>query len=58
MERLPDTLSIALWITAATWGLALIAYLVGGSTEWILPLFMFGVFTGIAEWVMRRKNKP
>jgi hypothetical protein len=55
LARLPDSLSIALWITGATWGLAMIAYLLGGSTEWILPLFIFGVLTGIAEWIMRRK---
>jgi len=57
MERLPDSLSIGLWITGATWLLALLAYLIGGSTEWILPLFVFGVLTGIAEWLMRRNAR-
>jgi hypothetical protein len=57
MERLPDSLSIGLWITGSTWLLALLAYLMGGSTEWILPLFVFGVLTGIAEWLMRRNAR-
>jgi hypothetical protein len=57
MVRLPDSLSIGLWVTGATWLLALFAYLMGGSTEWILPLFVFGVLTGIAEWLMRRNAR-
>jgi hypothetical protein len=57
MARLPESLSIALWITGATWGLAIVAYLLGGSTEWILPLFIFGVLTGMVEWIMRRKTQ-
>jgi hypothetical protein len=55
MAKLPDTLAIALWITGSCWILALLAYLLGGSTEWIFALFMLGTLTGIAEWVMRRK---
>jgi hypothetical protein len=57
MARLPDSLSIGLWVTGATWLLALFAYMMGGSTEWILPLFVFGVLTGIAEWLMRRNAR-
>jgi hypothetical protein len=55
MARLPDSLSIALWITGAIWGLAIFAYLLGGSTKWILPLLTLGVLTGIAEWIMRHR---
>jgi hypothetical protein len=57
MTRLPDSLAIGLWITGSTWVLAILAYLLGGSTEWIFPLFVLGVCTGIAEWVMRRKAR-
>jgi hypothetical protein len=57
MTRLPDSLAIGLWITGSTWLLAILAYLFGGSMEWILPLFVLGVLTGIAEWVMRQKAK-
>lgn len=55
MERLPDSLVIAVWITGSSWLLAMLAYVVGGSTEWVLPEFLLGLLTGIAEWVMRRK---
>jgi hypothetical protein len=55
MAWLPDSLAIALWVTGSCWTLALLAYFLGGSTEWVLPLFMLGVLTGIAEWLMRRK---
>jgi len=54
MERLPESLSIALWITGSCWVLAVVAYAFGASTEWILPLFILGLVTGIAEWVLRR----
>ena len=55
MARIPDSLAIALWITGSCWVIALLAYFLGGSTELVLPLFVLGVLTGIAEWVMRRK---
>lgn len=55
MERLPDSLSIALWIVGSCWALAILAYALGASREWILPLFMFGLIVGIAEWVMRKR---
>jgi hypothetical protein len=57
MERLPDSLAIGFWITGSIWVLAILAYLFGGSTEWILPLFVFGVLTGIAEWLTRQRTK-
>jgi hypothetical protein len=55
MERLPDSLAIAAWITGSCWLLAMLAYFIGDSTEWVLPIFLLGLLTGIAEWVMRRK---
>jgi hypothetical protein len=53
MEKLPDTLAIGLWITGSCWALALIACLFGASTEWLLPLFILGLLTGVAEWILR-----
>jgi H+/Cl- antiporter ClcA len=55
MAGLPDP-SIALWIVAACWVVAIIAYLVGGPTVLIIPLFVLGVFTGIIEWLLRRNT--
>jgi hypothetical protein len=54
MERLPDSLAIALWVLGSSWTLAIIAYLFGVSQEWMAPLVALGIFTGIAEWIMRR----
>ena len=54
MTRPPDSLAIALWITGSLWVLALLAYLAGESIDWILPLSVFGLLAGIAEWLMRR----
>jgi hypothetical protein len=53
MEKLPDTLAIGLWITGSCWALALVACLFGASTEWLLPLFMLGLLTGLAELILR-----
>jgi hypothetical protein len=54
MKTLPDSLTIAMWVAGSSWALAILAYLLGGPIEWILPLVMLGVLTGIAEWVLRR----
>jgi H+/Cl- antiporter ClcA len=56
MSNLPDSLSIGLWITATSWLMAVIAYLVGASTDWLFPLVALGVCTGIVEWYMRQKR--
>jgi len=56
MAPLPDTLLIALWIVGACWVVAIIAYLVGGPTELIIPLFVLGAFTGVAEWLLRHNT--
>jgi hypothetical protein len=57
MERLPDSLAIALWIADSCWALATAAHVFGVSQEWITLLVVFGIFTGIVEWIMRRKAK-
>ena len=56
MARLPDALSIALWIVVACWVVAIIAYLFGGPTDLILPLFVLGTFTGLVEWLLRHNT--
>jgi hypothetical protein len=55
MTRIPDSLAIALWITGVSLLLALIAYVLD-EREWIIPLVMLGILTGIAEWFMRRRS--
>lgn len=57
MERLPESLKIAFWLVGSCWMLALIGYFFDAETEWLFPLFMLGLVTGVAEWVMRRSTK-
>lgn len=57
MERLPDSLAIAFWLVGSCWLLAIIAYVLDASMEWMLPRFMLGLVTGLAEWVMRRTTR-
>jgi hypothetical protein len=57
MKKLPESLSIALWATGSCWLLAVVAYPLGASTELIFPLFVLGLLTGIAEWVLRRGGR-
>jgi hypothetical protein len=56
MEKLPESLEIAAWIVGFCWVLAILACLFGASTEWILPIFILGLLTGMAEWILRRNN--
>jgi hypothetical protein len=54
MKTVPNSLTIAMWVAGSSWALAILAYLLGSPIEWILPLVMLGVLTGIAEWVLRK----
>jgi hypothetical protein len=55
MAKFPDSLAIACWITGSCWGFALLAYLLDAAADWMLPLVVLGMITGIAEWIMRQK---
>jgi hypothetical protein len=57
MDRLPDSLSIALWVVGSCGVLAIVACAFGEQTELIIPLIALGLVTGFAEWVIRRKEK-
>lgn len=57
MDRLPDSLAIALWTVGSCWALGTVAYLSGASRVLILPLFAFGLLTGVVEWLLRRAGK-
>jgi hypothetical protein len=57
MEKLPESLEIATWIVGSCWALAILAYLFGAPTQWILPIVVLGLLTGVAEWFLRRKSE-
>jgi pheromone shutdown protein TraB len=56
MERLPDSLAIALWVVGACWTVAIVAYVFGVFEELILPLVALGIVTGLAEWYLRQSR--
>jgi hypothetical protein len=56
MNKLPSSLAIALWVVGTCWTLAVLGYLLGGSSEWIVPLVSLGVLTGLAEWHLRKRE--
>ena len=57
MDRLPDSLAIALWVAGSCGALAIMGCAIGEPTELILPLVAIALLTGVAEWVIRRKEK-
>jgi hypothetical protein len=56
MTKLPNSLAIALWVVGTCWALAVLGYLLGASSELIIPLVAFGVLTGLAEWYLRKRE--
>lgn len=54
MDRIPDSLAIALWISITCFALGIIAYICGISGELVFILVTLGILTGLAEWYMRR----
>ena len=57
MARLPDSLSIALWIVGSTWAVAALALYFEVSGELVLMAVAVGMGAGIFEWITRTRNK-
>jgi hypothetical protein len=57
MARLPTSLSIALWIVGSIWLLAVLAWTFDVSVEYVWAALVFGVFAGVAEWIVREKQR-
>lgn len=59
MTGLPTSLSIALWVVAAAWGVAILGLILDVPGEIVLGSFAFGIVGGVYEWVLRRGgSKP
>lgn len=43
----------SLWVTGSCWAVAFVVYLLNGPSDLVWPLFLFGVLTGVAEWILR-----
>lgn len=56
-SRLPHSLAIALWAAGSLWAVAAVAYLLDADAGLIVPLMALGVLAGIAEWMMKGRNR-
>jgi hypothetical protein len=57
MTGLPDSILIAFWVVGSCWAVALVAWLIEGTTGAVLPLVIGGVLAGAAEWIIRRNHR-
>ena len=56
-SSLPASLSIALWLTGAIWLLAIVAHVFDAPHEIVYAALVFGVFSGVVEWVVGRGRR-
>jgi len=56
--RLPTSLSIALWLVGSIWLVALLAHVFDAPHEIVFATLIFGVFSGVVEWLALRRRKP
>ncbi len=54
MTRLPPSLSIALWLVASLWLVALVAHAFDAPREIVYAAFIIGLLGGVAEWLALR----
>lgn len=57
MAKLPDSLSIALWIVGSTWLVALSALAFDVSGEIVWMALVVGLGAGLSEWLLRRRDR-
>ena len=57
MAKLPESLAIALWMTGSIWLLGLVALLFDFDHEVIWAALVFGVATGVWEWLARGRKR-
>ena len=56
MAGIPTPLAIAIWITGACWLVAAIPYFLEIDATFVAPMVIVGALTGVAEWLLRRKD--
>lgn len=54
-SRFPASLSIALWLVASLWIVAIVAHALDAPREVVYAAFAFGLLSGIAEWLAIRR---
>jgi hypothetical protein len=55
--HLPPSLSIALWLVAALWIVAIAAYALNAPREIVHAAFAVGLLCGAAEWIAIRGTR-
>jgi hypothetical protein len=56
-SKLPPSLSIALWLVGSIWLVALLAHVFDAPREIVFAALIFGLFSGVAEWLALRRRK-
>jgi len=54
---LPPSLSVALWLVGSIWLVALLAHLFDAPREIVFAALAFGLFSGLAECLARKRRK-
>lgn len=57
MAGLPTSLTIAIWLVAASWLVALVAYLFDFSSNIVWLALLAGTGTAIVEWRAHRSRR-
>jgi hypothetical protein len=57
LPGLPGSIVIALWVVGSCWAVVLVAYLFDVADGLVFPLVIFGVATGIAEYMKRGRGR-
>jgi hypothetical protein len=58
MAKLPNSLSIAIWLVGSTWAVAVLAHVFDASLQIVYAALAFGLLSGVVEWLfLGRSNR-
>ncbi len=55
-HSLPASLSIAFWLVGTIWLVAIVAHVFDAPHEIVTAAFIFGVLSGLVEWVVGKQS--
>lgn len=56
-SRLPDSLSIALWLAGSLWVVGIAAHALDAPREIVYAAFGIGIIAGAVEWIVLRRAR-
>lgn len=56
-SQLPVSLSIAFWLVASLWLIAILAHVFDAPREIVYAAFALGLMSGAAEWLALRRTR-